>query len=266
MTSLTKANRHLPLVDKILLMRRSVFNGSAASLAISGSGTAENPIVVGACGDGNRPQLNGAGELENLISPSEQEYIEISGLEITNLDEKFNSSFGLNSNNNTQKNLRAVNVTAEDFGVVHGIALTDLFIHSVNGNLGAKWNDGIFFSVGATVNNGELLGVPTKYDQVLIAGNKIEKVDRSGIELVSSEWSKKSLGNSPSAPRNWFPSTHVVVRDNQNRHVGGDAITVHDTDGVQHGQGLDTDHVSSYSVMQYNYTHNNEGGFMLIMN
>ncbi|HFR3727284.1 TPA: cell surface protein, partial [Streptococcus suis] len=38
------------------------------------------------------------------------------------------------------------------------------------------------------------------------------------------------------------------------------------THGVQDGQGLDLDHVSNNSVMQYNYSHDNEGGFMLIMN
>ncbi len=39
----------------------------------------------------------------------------------------------------------------------------------------------------------------------------------------------------------------------------------YDTHSVQDGQGLDCDHASSNSVMQYNYSHNNEGGFMLIM-
>lgn len=39
----------------------------------------------------------------------------------------------------------------------------------------------------------------------------------------------------------------------------------YETHGTTDGQGLDCDHASSNSVMQYNYSHNNEGGFMLIM-
>lgn len=306
--SLAKVKRGFNPGDQILLKRGSTFAGKAAELVFTGSGTAQHPILVGAYGEGNRPTLNGAGALENVISLFNQEYVEVSGLEITNLDPAFNGSFGLNKSSNTEKNLRAVNVSARDFGVVRGITIKDLFIHDINGNLNAKWNGGIFFDVAATINNGEILGVPTKFDHVLVAGNKLERVDRSGIKLVSSAWSNQSLVNSPSTPLNWYPSTNVVVRDNQIRYMGGDAITVRDTDGalleynlvqhsryqntgynagiwpfqttntviqynevstthgVQDGQGLDVDHVSAYSVMQYNYSHNNEGGFMLIMN
>ncbi|MFC8304048.1 right-handed parallel beta-helix repeat-containing protein [Specibacter sp. NPDC057265] len=306
--SLAKANRNFHPGDKILLKRGSVFDGEAAVLQFTGSGTAQEPIMVGAFGDGARPRLNGAGEVENVVSLHNQEHIKISGLEITNLAAQFDTRFGLNTSNNREKILRAVNVSARDFAVLRGISLTDLFIHDVNGNLNSKWNGGIFFNVAGSIVNGEILGVPTKFDDVLIEGNKFERVDRSGIKLVDSVWSNQSLTNSPNTPLNWYPSTSVVVRDNQFRHVGGDAITVRDTDGalieynlvrharyqntgynagiwpfqttnsviqynevsnthgVQDGQGLDLDHVSAYSVMQYNYSHNNEGGFMLIMN
>ncbi|MGX1696615.1 right-handed parallel beta-helix repeat-containing protein [Microbacterium keratanolyticum] len=294
--------------DSILLKRGSVFTGAAAALRFSGSGTSDAPIVVGAYGEGARPQLNAAGAVENVITLYNQEHITVTGLEITNLDPAFATGFALNGNDNRQKNLRAVNVIARDFGVVTGIRITDLYIHDVNGNLNAKWNGGIFFDIGAAVENGELRGVPTKYHDVLIKGNVLERVDRSGIKLVSSGWANQSLQNAPGTPLHWYPSTGVVVRDNQLRYMGGDAITVRDTDGalieynlarharyqntgynagiwpfqatntvvqynevshthgVQDGQGLDTDHVSSYTVMQYNYSHDNEGGFMLIMN
>lgn len=294
--------------DSILLKRGSVFTGTAAALWFSGSGTTDAPILVGAYGEGARPQLNAAGAVENVIVLYNQEHVTVTGLEITNLDPAFATGFALNGNDNRQKNLRAVNVIARDFGVVNGIRITDLYIHDVNGNLNAKWNGGIFFDIGAAVENGVLRGVPTKYHDVLIEGNVLERVDRSGIKLVSSGWANQSLQNAPGTPLHWYPSTGVVVRDNQLRYMGGDAITVRDTDGalieynlarharyqntgynagiwpfqatntvvqynevshthgVQDGQGLDTDHVSSYTVMQYNYSHDNEGGFMLIMN
>ncbi|MGF3056546.1 right-handed parallel beta-helix repeat-containing protein [Microbacterium sp. YY-01] len=306
--TLTNLDRTFEPGDKILLKRGSVFEGAAAALRFQGSGSTGAPITVAAYGEGARPQLNGAGEVDNVISLFNQEHITISDLEITNLHPSFNDSFELNASSNREKDLRAVNVSARDFGVVRGIRISDLYIHDVNGNLAVKWNGGIFFDVQGSVVEGEIRGVPTKYDDVVIEGNVLERVDRSGIKLVSSAWANQSLQNNPGQPLHWYPSTNVVVRDNQFRYMGGDAITVRDTDGalieynlarhsryqntgynagiwpfqatntviqynevshthgVQDGQGLDTDHVSAYSVMQYNYSHNNEGGFMLIMN
>jgi hypothetical protein len=306
--SLAKLDRSFHPGDEILLRRGSVFDGTAAALRFRGSGTAEHPIVVGAYGEGDLPRLNGGGEVENVVSLDNQEHITISHLEITNLAPGFGTTFDLNANTNRERNLRAVNVSARDFGVVHGIRITDLFIHDINGNLAAKWNGGIFFDIGAQVAEGELRGIPTKFHDVRIERNVLERVDRSGIKLVSSMWANQSLVNSPSVPLHWYPSTGVVIRDNQLRYMGGDAITVRDTDGtlieynlarhsryqntgynagiwpfeatntviqhnevshthgVQDGQGLDADHVSSYTVMQYNYSHDNEGGFMLIIN
>lgn len=306
--SLAMLDRTFNPGDRILLRRGSVFDGTAAALEFRGSGTAEHPIVVSAYGDGDLPQLNAAGLVENVVSLKNQEYITISNLEITNVDAAFDSSFALNASTNREKNLRAVNVSAQDFGIVRGIQIVDLYIHDINGNLAAKWNGGIFFDVAGQVADGELRGIPTKYDGVRIERNLLERVDRSGIKLVSSVWANQSAVNDPSVPLNWYPSTDVVVRDNQLRFMGGDAITVRDTDGtlieynlarhsryqntgynagiwpfqttntviqynevshthgVQDGQGLDTDHVSSYTVMQYNYSHDNEGGFMLLMN
>ena len=294
--------------DAILLRRGSEFRGEAAHLKFSGSGSAEAPIRVGTYGEGARPVLAGEGAVTDVVETYNQENLVIEGLEITNQDPGYEASFGLNTSNNRTKQLRAVRIKAKDFGVVHNITLQDLYIHHVNGNIAVKWNGGIFFDAGGSVEDGALRGVPTKYDNVLITKNRIEKVDRSGIKLVGSTWANQSLENSPSTPLNWYPSTNVVVRDNVIRYCGGDGITVRDTEGalvegnlvhdsryqdtgynagvwpfqatntvvqhnevafthgVQDGQGLDTDHVSSYSVMQYNYSHDNEGGFMLIMN
>lgn len=306
--SFENLNRTFNPGDSILLKRGSEFSGEDALLAFGGSGTATDRITVSDYGEGPLPKLNGQGEVENVVSLYNQQYITIENLDIANTHPDYSDSFGLNTSNNASVNLRAVNVSARDFGVVNGITLQDLYIHDINGNLRAKWNGGIFFDVVADINDGELYGTPTKYDDVLIANNTLERVDRSGIKLVSSHWANQSLENAPNVPMHWYPSTNVVVRDNVLRYMGGDAITVRDTDGalveynlarhsryqntgynagiwpfeatntvvqynevsnthgVQDGQGFDCDHVSSYSVMQYNYSHDNEGGFMLVMN
>ena len=289
----------------IYLKRGSVFTGQ--QLAFSGMGSADAPVTVDAYGEGELPRIDGAGAVENVVSLYNQQYITIQNLEITNTTPEFKSVFTLNGNNNTSKNLRAINVSAKDFGVVSGIHIKNCYIHDVNGNNNAKWNGGIFFDVQATVTNMQLSGVPTKYDDVLIEGCTIRNVDRSAIKLVSSAWCNQWIGNDGGKPMNWYPSTNVVVRGNYLEKIGGDGITTRDTDGaliehnlardcryqntgynvaiwpfqaantviqyneaydthsVQDGQGLDCDHASSYSLMQYNYSHNNEGGFMLIM-
>src|SRR5690606_28998697 len=107
----------------------------------------------------------------NVVELYNQEYVHVRDLEITNTDPAHGSSFTLNGNTNRSKSLRAVNVFAEDFGVARGIEIRGLHIHDVNGNLDAKWNGGIFFDIPGSIAGGELLGVPTKYDDVLIADN-----------------------------------------------------------------------------------------------
>ena len=270
-------------------------------------GSAEQPIEISSYGEGELPRLEGNGEVENVISLYNQQYIHINRLEITNLDQKYNQNFELNGSNNQEKALRAINVSIRDFGTASDIRIEDCYIHDINGNIKSKWNGGIFFDVKANIQNGTLTGVPSKYDQILISGCTFERVDRSGIKLISSQWCNQWEKNDPGVPVNWYPSTNVVVRDNYMEKIGGDGITVRDTDGalIEHnlvrdcryqntgynvgiwpfeaantvlqyneayethgttdGQGLDCDHASSNSVMQYNYSHNNEGGFMLIM-
>lgn len=291
--------------DKILLKRGSVFTGQ--QLAFQGMGAKGNPIEVSAYGEGKRPKLEGNGEVENVVSLYNQEYVEIRNLEITNLDTQYNTKFGLNESNNTKKALRAVNVSIRNFGTASGIAIEDCYIHDINGNINLKWNGGVFFDVKADIQNGQLTGVPSKYDNISISGCTFERVDRSAIKLVSSQWCNQWEKNDPGVPVHWYPSTNVVVEGNYMEYIGGDGITVRDTDGalIEHnlakdcrfqntgynvgiwpfeaantvlqyneayethgttdGQGLDCDHASSNSVMQYNYSHNNEGGFMLIM-
>lgn len=291
--------------DRILLKRGSVFQGQ--QLAFSGMGNQKAPIVIGAYGEGELPRLDGEGKVENVVSLYNQEYITISDLEITNLASEYRSDFGLNTSDNKQKPLRAINVSIKDFGTASGISIRNCYIHDINGNIGLKWNGGIFFDVKADIVDGKLSGVPSKYDHVIISGCTFERVDRSGIKLVNSSWCNQWEQNAPGVPVNWYPSTNVVVKENYMEKIGGDGITVRDTDGaliernlvrdcryqetgynvgiwpfeasntviqyneaydthsVQDGQGFDCDHASSNSIMQYNYSHNNEGGFMLIM-
>ncbi len=257
--------------DQILLKRGSVFREE--QLTFSGMGQEGKPIVVSAYGEGALPRLEGNGKLENVIALSNQEHIHIDQLEITNLDARYHKDFALNQSNNKETPLRAINVSISDFGTASGIEIKDCYIHDINGNINLKWNGGIFFDVKAGTEDGKLKGIPSKYDGILISGCTFERVDRSAIKLVSSAWCNQWEANSPGIPVNWYPSTNVVVKDNYMEYIGGDGITVRDTDGalIEHNLAKDCRYQetgynvgiwpfeAANTVLQYNEAYNTHG-------
>lgn len=83
--------------------------------------------------------------------------------------------------------------------------------------------------------------MPSKYDNISISGCTFERVDRSAIKLVSSQWCNQWEKNDPGVPVHWYPSTNVVVEGNYMEYIGGDGITVRDTDGalIEHNLAKD---------------------------
>lgn len=287
--------------DRVLIKRGSRFVGAASALNFKGSGTVTAPIVISTYGEGERPLLEAQGEVGNVVRLYNQEYITIESLAVTNLDPKFNMSFELNGNNNRSKSLRGVHVVAEDFGVVHGITIRDMHIHDINGSLSSKWNGGIFFDAGGstvpTKYDGVLIennyvervdrsgiklvgstwanqnlknnkNLPLNWypsTNVVLRGNRIEKAGGDSITVRDTDGALVEYNISADARYQdtgynagiWpFQASNTVLQYNE-------AFRTH---GVTDGQGLDLDHVANNSVMQYNYSHDNEGGFMLIMN
>ncbi|HFR3917298.1 TPA: cell surface protein, partial [Streptococcus suis] len=287
--------------DRILIKRGSRFVGESAFLTFKGSGSQNTPILISSYGEGELPLLEGQGKIENVIKLYNQEFITIENLEITNLDPNFSTSFELNSNNNRTKSLRGLHVVAEDYGVVHDINIRNLYIHDINGNLSSKWNGGIFFDVygttiptkydGILIENNylervdrsgiKLVGstwanqnlknnknVPLNWypsTNVVVRGNRIEKAGGDSLTVRDTDGALIEYNISADARYQntgynagiWpFQASNTVIQYNESFR----------THGVQDGQGLDLDHISNNSVMQYNYSHDNEGGFMLIMN
>ncbi|MGI6878040.1 hypothetical protein [Microbacterium sp. gxy059] len=178
--------------------------------------------------------------------------------------------------------------------------LRDLDIHDVNGDdtkdlYGAG---GIYFTVGG----GE---VETKFDGVLIEGNSLTDVHREGIFMVST-WNRsmsepestgtfvpwpnvritgntlENMGGDGIVAGNTTGARidHNVVRGYQQKSEGYNAgIWSYDTDDAlfefndvsggettRDGMSYDVDQGAHGSVFQYNYSHDNEGGFFLICN
>jgi len=260
--------------DKVLLAAGSKFTGS---MKLTGAGQKDKPVIVGVYGKGARPRIDGGGVLDAVLVQNMQ-YVEISGLEITNTGPK-------------RQNWRTgIKVQARDSGTLSHVVLRDLYVHDVNGSLD-KGTEGCGIYVEAKGKT------KSRFDGLLIEKCRVVKTDRNGICMRSSFIRRK---------QNWYPSLKVVIRGNLIEDCGGDCIKPWGCDGalVEHnvvkggrmrcvdyaagiwpwscdntviqfnevsgvkgtkdGQSFDCDYNCYNTLIQYNYSHHNEGGFLLV--
>lgn len=267
--------------DRLLLRRGSVCAGPLAPLA---SGSPRRPVQIGAYGSGARPRIDATSEDAVLLRNTSHTIVR--ELEVTNAG--------------PEARRRGVHLLA-DGEVVRGLTVRGLFIHHVDGDL-AK--DG--FGSGGLHGDVSAGG---RFDGLLIEGNRIEDVSRSGIFLPIGG------GTRPRAGEPWpEASTGVVVRGNRLTRLAGDGIVALGTVGavlednvvstgnlrgsslgsgsavcnagiwtfsandtlIQRnevfdmrfsgcdGTGFDVDYEQDGTIVQYNYSHDNEGGFILL--
>ena len=270
-----------------LLLRRGT--SCTGLLAPQGSGSARRPALIGAYGRGPAPHVEGAAEDAVLLRDTS--WVTLGSLEVT-------------TRGAGEARRRGVHVVATG-GVVRGVTVRDLWIHDVQGDL-SKDAGG---SGGIQV---DVLGPePTRFDDLLIARNRIADVSRSGIFIVGTADSDR-----PRATQPWpAASTRVRVRANRLKRLGGDGIVplgtvgavvednvvsdgnlrgrpLNDPQGmicnagiwtfhangtvIQRnevfrmrfngcdGSGFDVDYDQDGTVVQRNYSHDNEGGFILL--
>lgn len=256
------------------------------TLAPQGSGTADAPITVDAYGVGPAPQIQGAGAPRAIKLYNQQ------GWEIRNLDVS-NKGVAIG-------NRRAVSVELKDFGTASHFVLENLTIHDVNGDdtKDTGGSGGIYFSI--TGNSTQ-----TKFDGISVKNNTIRSVDREGIFMVST-WNRSGfeaqsaglflpwpnvvisgnqlsdLGGDGIVPGN---TTGALVERNkvdgfQKRSAGYNAgMWTYDSDNTifqyneatggkttRDGMAYDVDQGTDGVIFQYNYSHDNAGGFMLLCN
>ena len=259
--------------DRILFKSGSVWQGQ---LAPASSGADGAPVVVDRYGNGPRPRIDGAGQVQDAVRLYNVQWIEVRNLEVTNHGE-------------APAIRRGVHIFLDNFGTAMHIVVSGLYIHDVNGSNERKDNGGIIFRTNGNQT-------PSRFDGLAIERNIVWKVDRSAIAAQSFHAMR----------RRWFPSLNVVIRDNFVDDIGGDGIVPWATDGVlvehniardcnrragsynagiwpwsadnslfqlneasftrttRDGEGFDSDYNSQNTLFQYNYSHDNEGGFMLI--
>lgn len=259
--------------DEILFKAGTHFNGQ---LKPQGSGSIVDghpmPIVIGKYGEGPLPRIDGEGRVLDTLLLRNVEFWEVSNLEISNLGEK------------REAWRTGVRVVADNFGAMRHIHLRNLFVHDVNGSLSkADEGCGIFF---------ESRGRQTAsyFDDLLIEGCHLLRTDRNGIcqrggnphsqhvvirgnllEDIGGDGIKPWGSDAPLVEHNTMHGGRMRCDD----YAAGiwpfdcnDALIqfneVSGMRGTKDGQGFDSDYRCRRSVFQYNYSHDNEGGFMLV--
>ena len=245
--------------DRILLKAGGSWNGQ---LWPKGSGEDGAPIQVDMYGEGAKPIINGGGVADTVYLYN-QEYWEIGNLEVTNISET----------EDVREGIHVVTDVTNQF--LHHIVIKDCYVHDVTGTMSRKDTGGIF--------------VVGNYDGVLVENNTVRNVYRTGIltrakrNVVIRNNMVDSIGGDGIQVGGGSMSPLVeynVAKDCYNRYTAGEynvAIWPYDTNNavlqyneayLTHttldGQGFDCDYLCNGTIFQYNYSHDNEGGFMLI--
>ncbi|MFI1963728.1 right-handed parallel beta-helix repeat-containing protein [Streptomyces pathocidini] len=272
--------------DRLLVRRGRTCTGV---LAPKGSGAAGAPVRVDAYGSGAKPRIEGAGARAAVLLRNVEQW------ELRNLDIS-------NTGPATTTDRRAgVLVLLQDYGVGHHYVVEDVDVHDVNGSdhKDPDPSGGILFSVQGS-------GAPTRFDGVRVEDSTVTHVDRTGIGTSSTWGRRAEHPNGPGTsfePVTGLVIRRNEVRDVggdgivvqtadkalvEHNHVDGfnkrsagynAGIWAWNSDRVLYqynevtgGHGTldsmayDIDGGNNGNVYQYNYSHDNEGGFLLVCN
>ncbi|WP_406508772.1 right-handed parallel beta-helix repeat-containing protein [Streptomyces sp. NBC_00212] len=278
--------------DQILFKRGTTCTGTFAP---RGSGAPGSPISAGAYGSGtgtgtsSKPHIEGNGSRAAVLLDNVQQW-ELHDLDVSDTGPA-----------TTTARRAGILVRLTDFGTGHHYAVRDVDVHDVNG---ADFKDpdpsgGILFAVQGAAT-------PTGFDDVAVTGSTVTHVDRTGIGTSSTWGRRPEYPDGPGTgfvPITALRIENNRVTDAGGDGIvvqnADGALAEHNTvDGfnmrsagynaglwawnsdhvryqyneVAHGHGtrdsmaFDIDGGNNGNVYQYNYSHDNEGGFLLVCN
>ncbi|MBB6126310.1 hypothetical protein [Mucilaginibacter lappiensis] len=281
--SLAPVNKHAFMPgDSVLFTRNGVWEGQ---LVPSGSGNAKAPIVFSAYGSGALPEIKAGGHFRDAILLHNLQYIVVEYLAASNLD---------NAVTVQKTGPTGVRIMAEDIGTLHHIRLANLYIHDINGDnkKGSAEGCGIFWDCQGPK--------PSNIEHLQIENCKVERVDRNGIRgngtfSLRTNWFPNKYLLIRNCQLEDIGGDGIVVKafdtamveHNKLFHIrsratdNAVAVWPHSSDHttIQYnevgytkngnwandGQSFDIDGNSRNTIIQYNYSHDNEGGFMLVI-
>ena len=230
------------------------------------------PIRLGRYGEGGDPRIDGEGKVLDTLLFRNVEFWDVADLEITNLGKK------------RAPRRTGVRIVTDSFGTMRHIHLHNLFVHDVNGDLRKEREGcGIFFEsrgwnrshfedlqiehchVVRTDRNGicQRCGNRARSLGVVVRDNLLEDIGGDCIKLWGcngglverNEVRGGRMRCDDSAAGIWpFDCDDTVIQFNE---VSG-------MKGTEDGQGFDADYLCRRSIFQYNYSHDNDGGFLLV--
>ena len=263
--------------DKILFKAGAEFTGRLRPL---GSGTEESPIVIDQYGQGAKPKIAAEGKFHEALLLENANYWEVGNLELTNTGA-------------TREPFRyGVRVRSWNFGTMRNIRLLNLSVHDVNGSL-VKRDKGEGHGI-VWENGGDK--VKSRFDGLLIEGCHLVRTDRNGICGYTPYPSRDQASRSTRVVirKNLLEDIggdgikvwgcrgavveHNILRGARRRcddYAAGiwpwacdDTLLqfneVSGVKGKKDGEAFDSDAFTTNSIYQYNYSHDNDGGFMLI--
>ncbi len=275
--TLDKANA-LPFApgDSLLLKRGCAWSGT---LKPQGTGCKDRRCTIDAYGAGPRPAIHGEGKVEAPIHLFNTEGWVVRGLELTNTGE-------------TRENHRSgILCEIADYGIAQGFTFEDNFIHDVNGSNVKAEGD----TKGGIIVRSSSQNVPSRYNDVQIRHNHLVRCDRVGIYFTGS-WRRDAwypslnvviYGNllediGGDGILNIATDGCIVER---NRLLGArmrdqaycagiwpwsaDNTQIRYNEaayckGTKDGQGFDCDYNCVGTTHEYNYSHDNDGGYILV--
>ncbi len=265
--------------DRLFIQAGTAYQGR---LSPKGSGSMEAPVLVDMYDTGEKPVIAAEGKFSEALLLENQEYWELNNLQLTNQGP-------------TREELRyGVRLRSWNFGTMHHIHLRNLHVHDVNGSL-IKRDSGEGHGITWQIGGKEKL---SRFDDLLIEGCLLERTDRNGICGYSGypsgrgeEWypslnvvirKNRLLDIGGDAIKIWSCDGAVVeynvvegARQRCDDYAAGiwpwncdnTVIQFNEVSGVKgtkDGQAFDTDGFCYNTTFQYNYSHDNDGGFMLM--
>lgn len=184
--------------NRILLKRGSVWTGQVSP---RGTGTPSNPIILGSYGEGEKPIINGNGEVKAAVYLKNQSNWVIQDLQVSNYADVRGDIYrcGIlveNDNGGTVSNIKILNNTVRD--VSGSFRYVGAFHPHQYGGIAVN-------VIGQNATD--------KYDKVLIENNTVEKAGRTGIVV----WDNLFASDLEA-------STNVVIRNNSVKDIDSDGI------------------------------------------
>ena len=273
--SLDKANQlTLSPGDRLLFKTGSRYSGRFKP---KGSGKKDAPVIIDMYGSGQKPRIDGEGKHLETVLLENVEYLHFRNFEVTNTGtERVHGRAG-------------VRAKVKNFGTAHDIRLTSLYVHDVNGNVDNGRGEGIDFVVGSGEQR-------SRYDGLIIEGCHLERTDFYGIHgssayppfhnpylslhVVIKDNLLEDIGGSGIVPIacDGCVVEHNTIRGARTRTQGYAAgiypwgcdhtiVQFNEVSGVmgtKDAMGFDSDAYCRHSLFQYNYSHDNGGGFFLV--